>query len=688
MRRVLRWEAIHRRRLLRAPFRACLIAIFLYRAIALAKADSTVSGSAVSSSENSYAALTSAIESSNGKLSESVRAAYLDWAQAKVLASLASAKISIPQDCMDEVVSNATSRDAIFAAIYPPDPTILENYARLRSELGPDFLDKYRSLVVGVAVADRGGWLTDSIAAPSRPSRAEVQEMPLVKAIADFMTKNSVSALSLYTDSGQQSLLTQALLSDGLGSQQVNSVRNRDHLFSLLERAMIQLGQRPAERQPEPTTADWLRHLASVYEATPVSTPRYGKGKYMSWPLFPIADAPWPLLMPLARPMPLDEASYIWEKFQGMHGRDQYHTYGPYLETEAVRRRSLQPSPWHWDAWPDRIVHGGICPTMAGIAVDTHSALCEPSVGAGQPGHANLISFYGAGGLWYAVVEQAFSGGPDVTIATWRFRDSEKTPARIFGGTAGAEYHLGLAQAMNAGLKSYIDTRIAVNLFHLLPEPERKTIGTKLLVNATQLNPFNPEPWYLLAHQAPDASTGLGFARFVVQSRGYIQPQPEADDDQKNISLEKFVEPEVVKPIETQVHDYWNVVGKYVTRFAILDHPVPDDTSQDWEIYNFLRTAPYISLADQMPYCLRLEGNITVKGRLINMVNAHLRSRDPGKGASAFTDALQAYVRLIPRADAIQFLAILQGYFPRNAGNDAFLNAINSDASQISKKKA
>ena len=681
-------EANQRRRLLRAPFRSWLIAVFLYCAVALAKADGTVSDSAISSSANSFAALRSAIESSNGKLTESLRAAYLSWAQAKVLASLASEKISIPQNCIDEVASNATSQDAIFAAIYPPDPTILENYARLRSELGPGFVDKYRSLVLGVAVADRGGWLTDSTPAPPRPSRAEAQEIPLVKAIADFITKNSVSALRLYTDSSQQSLLEQALSNEGFEGQQVRSVRNRDHLFSLLERAMIQLGQRPATRQPNPTTADWLRHLASIYEASPASTPRYGKGKSMPWPLFPIADAPWPLLMPLARPIPLDEANYIWEKFQGMHGRDEYHTYGPYLETEAVRLRSLQPSPWHWDAWPDRIVHGGICPTMAGIAVDTHSALGEPSVGAGQPGHANLISFYGADGLWYAVVEQAFSGGPDVTIATWRFRDSEKTPARIFGGTAGAEYHLGLAQAMNAGLKSYIDTRIAVNLFHMLPESERKTIGTRLLVKATQLNPFNPEPWYLLAHQAPDASNGLGFARFVIQSRGYIQPQSESDDNQENISLEKFVEPEVVKPIEAQVHNYWQVVGKYVTRFAILDHPVPDGTSEDWEIYNFLRTAPYISLADEMPYCLRLEGSIAVKGRFINMVNAHLRAKDPGKGARAFADALQAYVRLIPRADAIQFLAILQGFFPRNTGNDAFLNAINSDASEISKKKA
>ncbi|HTV41263.1 MAG TPA: hypothetical protein VMF08_11850 [Candidatus Sulfotelmatobacter sp.] len=589
---------------------------------------------------------------------------------------------------MDEVVSNATSRDAIFAAIYPPDATILENYARLRSELGHDFVDRYRALVVGVAVADRGGWLIDSTPAPPRPGRAEVQEVPLVKAIADFMAKNSVSALSLYTDSGQQSLLIQTLSSGGFDSQQVKSVRNRDHLFSLLERAMIQLGQRPATRQPNPTTADWLRHLASIYEATPTSTPQYQKGKFMSWPLFPIADAPWPLLMPLARPVPLDEANYIWEKFQGMHGRDRYHTYGPYLETEAVRLRSLQPSPWHWDAWPDRIVHGGICPAMAGIAVDTHSALGEPSVGAGQPGHANLISFYGADGLWYAVVEQAFSGGPDVTTATWRFRDSEKTPARLFGGSAGAEYHLGLAQAMNAGLKTYIDTRIAVNLFHILPDPERKTLGTKLLVNAAQQNPFNPELWYLLAHQAPDASAGLRFARFVIQSHGYIQPQSESDDDQENVSLEKFVEPEVVKPIETQVRDYWHVVGKYVTRFAILDHPVPDGRNQDWEIYNFLRTAPYISLADEMPYCLRLEGSTGVEGRLINMVNAHLRARDPGKGARAFTDALQTYIRLIPRADAIQFLVLLQGYFPRSTGNDAFLNAINSDACQIARKKA
>src|SRR5260370_6734346 len=129
---------------------------------------------------------------------------------------------------------------------------------------------------------------------------------------------------------------------------------------------------------------------------------------------------------------------------------------------------------------------------MAGIAMDTHSALCEPSLGAGQPGHANLIGFRAVGNLWNAVVEQAFAGGPNVSHASSPFRDFERTPVRLDRHGAGAESNLGLAKAMNVGLSKYVDTRIAVNLFHILPAAERATLRTRLLGDATQVNPFNP----------------------------------------------------------------------------------------------------------------------------------------------------------------------------------------------------
>ncbi len=294
---------------------------------------------------NGLAALRSGLRESNGTLTPALREAYLDWAQATVLANLATSKCSVPPDCLAEVLSNPTLRDAMFAAIYPPDPSILQNYARLRSELGAGFLKKYRSLVVGVAVAERVGGLLGAAqtAQPPPPARKRkavrlADNSQLVGAVAEFMRQNAVTALDLYTNADQRERLVATLGRKGFSAKELAGTKDPGRLFGVLKQAMIRLGQRPAAREAMPSTADWLRHLATIYEAEPSSTPPRKKGKAdMPWPLFPMNRAPWPLLMPFARPVPLGEADYIWETFQGRHGNPRYHTYGPYKGPQGER---------------------------------------------------------------------------------------------------------------------------------------------------------------------------------------------------------------------------------------------------------------------------------------------------------------------------------------------------------------
>jgi hypothetical protein len=328
-------------------------------------------------SKNGFAVLQSALHASQGKFTPRLRAAYLDWAQQTVLADLAAAKASVPADCLSEVSSNAALRDAMFGAIYPPDPSLLRNYARLRAELGPEFMRKYRSLVIGIAVAERANGGV-SVARPTIPHPTKIalrkekeaaaraaETAHLAGLVAEFMRENAISALDLYTNAEQREQLALALGGRGCTAQELKVVRDPVQLFEPLKLAMVRLGQRPAEREAFPSMAVWLRHLASVYEATPSSTPPLKKGGVMPWPLFPMDRAPWPLLMPLNRSLPIGEANYIWEKFQGQHGGQRYHTYGPYQHFDRVRPLELMPSTWHWNAWPDRIVHGGVCTTMA-----------------------------------------------------------------------------------------------------------------------------------------------------------------------------------------------------------------------------------------------------------------------------------------------------------------------------------
>jgi hypothetical protein len=294
-----------------------------------------------------------------------------------------------------------------------------------------------------------------------------------------------------------------------------------------------------------PSEVAWLQYLAATFESTPsmppVAKPKKGnkadKGiNVMKWPLFPMAEAPWPLLMPLAHSIPLDEAQYIRDKFNGLHGESRLHTYGPYKGPAGVIPLELQPSPWHWKAWPDLIVHGGVCTTMCVIAIDTQNCLCIPSVHAAQPHHANLISFRISDGKWYASIEQAFAGGPNVTHAAWPFKEGAGVAPRLSKeAAAGAEYHLGLALGMNVGLRQYIDTRIAVNLYESLPAAEKSTLGVKLLTNAVKTNPFNPQPWYLLAQQGQ--SLPLGDAA--------------GSDDEES------------RPVEAATRKYWHTLGEF-----------------------------------------------------------------------------------------------------------------------------
>jgi hypothetical protein len=557
-----------------------------------------------------FAAVGPALIAAEGALTPAVRSAYLDWSEKTVRRELAESGQAIPDDCQREVNADPDLRAAMFGAVFPPDPSILQNYAHLRGELGPQFMRKYRSLIIAVAVARRiKGEETDDalldttgIAKPP-PTGAKAEKMAaLVDAIADFLKSNQLSALQLYQDPTRQTQLPAFLESRHIDPALIARTQQLNQLGADLKQAMIHLGQRPASRQPAPATAAWLQHLASIYEATPSSVPTLKGNRVLNWPLFPLDKAPWPLLMPLARPVPLDEANYIWETFQGEHGPDRYHTYGPYRSAAAALPYELQPSRWHWDAWPDRIFHGGECVSISIGTVDLYSSLCKPAVHAGQPGHANLISFQSIDETWFSEIEQAFAGGPDVTFAQWYFNQDPGTGLRFrkLYNWAGAEYHLGLSLGMNLGLGSYMDTRIAVMLYTAMPVDQKKTLGAKVLTRALDANPFNPEPWYCLAKQSPDAAQALMLAKAAMS-----HDPGGLDDEPRNVALENFVEVDHAKPVNACMIKYWRTLEQFVARFAILEHPVPGDDVTGRATYAFLQTVPGLKAEDLADYTTR-----------------------------------------------------------------------------------
>ena len=147
------------------------------------------------------------------------------------------------------------------------------------------------------------------------PSKAAVPD-ELTSAIAEFMKSTHSSAIEIYEQAAKQQQLFGYLKSRNVNSNAVARLGQPKPLGHALKSAMIVLGQRPAKRQPRPDLATWLKYLANVYESSP-ALPKTADKDPKRWPLFPMDKAPWPLLMPLSRPMPLDEAPTFMRNSKG-----------------------------------------------------------------------------------------------------------------------------------------------------------------------------------------------------------------------------------------------------------------------------------------------------------------------------------------------------------------------------------
>ncbi len=612
-----------------------------------------------------YARVGPLLQSAGGKLTPDARSAYLEWAEKAVLLQLRQNNQAVPESCLAEVRKDATTRDALFGSVFPPDPSILQNYAQLRAQLGPDFAAKYRSFMVAIAVAKRvkgveseadsksighdyqsGFWVDESLRLPGSDADKE-----FIRALAAYMKQAQVSAADLYESAAQQTQLKAYLAQKMVAADRIAQVRKSVDFGEQLKNAMIALGQRPGAREAKPATVAWMRHLAAQNAAKPTSAPTQD-GRPMPWPLFPLDAAPWPLLMPLAHPIPLSEADYVWEAFQGEHGPDRYHTYGPYRGDDDVVPDSLKPSRWFWDAWPDRIVHGGMCIPLSKGTVDLYSALGKPAMWAGQPGHANLISFQYSGGRWTAEIEQAFAGGPDVTCAQWYFDEvGAGIRYRDLYNWTGAEHQLGLALSMNLGLKSYMDTRMAVNIFRIMPDADRPTLGVPLLRAALLANPFNPELWYLLAGQTMDAALAVTLCEAAQQANaGLLATPPVAPADK-------------MRGNGTASAQYWQTLAQFMPVYSLLSHPAPLAEADMRRAHTFLKTVGSVSPDALTAFIENRAGNTDVEALKYDQTLARendaygllrmgQRSRDGEGVAPSDTQAKEYFGQAAAQGDA------------------------------------
>ena len=120
---------------------------------------------------------------------------------------------------------------------------------------------------------------------------------------------------------------------------------------------------------------------------------------------------------------------------------------------------------------------------------------------------------------------------------------------------------------MNEGIRPYLDTRIAANIFKALPKEKKSALGMTLLADALRICPYNPDIWYRLAQYQPDAMHCLNIARTTFTHR--------AD------------------PANPAFNDYWHTVQLYVAQ-TIFTMPVPKNPADMRALYLFLRAIPGI----------------------------------------------------------------------------------------------
>ena len=555
-------------------------------------------GQALHGPESLYAKVGPLLEKTGGALTPELRKAYLNWAEDGVQQALRTANRLPPADCLADISQDDAARAAIYGAVYPPDPSILQNYAALRQQLGPQLTTSYRSLIVAFAVARRihGVELTDGeeIGRENQASNwidvilrtpANAEERAMVQNIAVFLKDQKIAALDLYRDEARQRQFVAYLKGRNQSPGLLGAVKQSVQFGEWIKNAMILDGMRPPARDPRPASPVWLKHLIATFESAPKSSP-----PGIGWPLFPVKTAPWPLLMPLVHAVPLTEANYIWESFQGEHGDDRFHTYGPYRDDVTAMPDMLLPSKWFWDAFPDRIVHGGECIPISKGTVDLYSSLGRPAMAAAQPGHSNLISFQRERETWKADIEQDFAGGPHVTFAQWFFDDEARADLnfRGFYGWAGAEYQLGLALGMNLGEDSYSEVRMACNLFRSMSESDQKTVGRTLLLSALEVNPFDPEPWYQL-FQISDCEQKFQLAMAIrAQNPAGLMPNARCD------ALDNFLKSDKAGPAASDLKAYWGNLEEFGVRNYVVTGDGPHDEASMMRDFQFLQGSPSI----------------------------------------------------------------------------------------------
>lgn len=257
--------------------------------------------------------------------------------------------------------------------------------------------------------------------------------------------------------------------------------------FDLFLAAYKAKGLFPKDPDPVPTLGErcafLIRNFGHVFsDAEKVA-------KKISWPRFPLDQAPWPVLVMIAHDaQPLRERQEAWERYRDKGILVGYGEYtGGIAQNDMMQRaRRLTPFAFNYGSLQMMLKDGGVCGTMANIAVRGNSSLGVPAATAGQPGHCAFVAFgfNPKTAAWNCHGGQYATGGDAQTNphTPWSFGDSDAPRAMV--------YHQSVAQSVNFGLQSFLDAQAAHAFYGTLSKADQQAHGKAFLCDAITKAPY------------------------------------------------------------------------------------------------------------------------------------------------------------------------------------------------------
>lgn len=357
-------------------------------------------------------------------------------------------------------------------AQHPMPAGFAENLDTLRRAVKPAQADRYAHLLLGVAVASP---------APLRSENETATQVfsPDVLKVVTWMKASATSYLKIMENPAA------ALVAAGLEPSEVK-VRT---FWTDVAHA--------SGTYPQRLRASEVAHLSWLMDRLDEPAP---EGAKQPWPIFPMAQAPWPLLIWFRDVPPERERDWVWERYWGRIPQQPAGIigYGRYSWDYSRKPEfKFKASAWHPNSLPRIWEDGGVCGRLSTMADVFRRTLGIPARGCGQPGHRAFVSYSwdAKKSVWGFAVGQSISGidatrvGPGMPALTPYQEGRAVTCQALIGG-------------INLGLERWQRARILSWYALSLPTAAGKE---RVAREALALNPDEISLWKLLVDQAEDA---------------------------------------------------------------------------------------------------------------------------------------------------------------------------------------